>query len=527
MSKEGVNMRHWMVITGLLIALVPAAAGAQALPSLTRVRVTYNTRKATTNPQGELKAQIDAVDKEIAAAMRAGNSGEARRQFARGLALLAGTAWTPALDYQNSLVLRSERTVIDSSELYAARLEQIYRPATDLTPAITARVSLMRREAPAQAPAATGTAAAPRFVPVREFGRFDGVARDLRESPFAMELDLSSIANGAYLLETEVFDAETSLGAVRLGVVLQNGLNARLRTLEAGAAAVPEVFRADVRYPGDYIRNVNRGRVGLGTFDPAAELTSAEAILAAAKMGKDPFRGRTGDMERHYVLQGADEVMPYRVYVPTGYTAAKPAPLVIALHGLGANEDSFFDGYSGLPPKLAEQHGFLMAAPLGYRVDGFYGAQMGGAPDAAARRRLEFSEKDVLEVLRLMRTQYQVDPNRVYLVGHSMGAIGTWYLAAKYPDVWAALGLFSGIGSPATVERMKHIPQIVVHGDADPTVNVSGSRAMVAEMKRLGAEVTYIEVPGGNHTDLVVPNLPRVFEFLAGHRRAGSQSPPP
>jgi dipeptidyl aminopeptidase/acylaminoacyl peptidase len=69
---------------------------------------------------------------------------------------------------------------------------------------------------------------------------------------------------------------------------------------------------------------------------------------------------------------------------------------------------------------------------------------------------------------------------------------------------------------------MKAIPQIVVHGDADPTVNVSGSRAMVAELKRLGAEVTYIEVPGGNHTDVVVPNLPKVFEFLAAHRKGGA-----
>jgi predicted peptidase len=140
--------------------------------------------------------------------------------------------------------------------------------------------------------------------------------------------------------------------------------------------------------------------------------------------------------------------------------------------------------------------------------------------DAATRRRLEFSEKDVLEVVRLMRTHYRVDERRIYLIGHSIGAIGTWYLGAKYPDVWAALGLFSGTGSPATVERMKLIPQVVVHGDADPTVSVNGSRAMVAEMKKLGVEVTYIEVPGGNHTDVVVPNLPKVFEFLAAHRKA-------
>ena len=246
------------------------------------------------------------------------------------------------------------------------------------------------------------------MVTVRDFGRMDGVARDLRESPFPMELDLAAVPDGVYALEAELFDGETSLGTVRLGLVLQQGLDARLRALEAGAAAAPEALRADIRYPGDYIRNVNRGRVGRGTFDVGAELTAAEAVLAAVKKGKDPFKGRTGSMERHYLLQGAGEVMPYRVYVPTGYTSGAPAPLVIALHGLGGNEDSFFDFYDRAPVTLAEQHGFLMAAPLGYRVDGFYGATMGSVPpDAAVRRRLELSEKDVLEVVRLMRDALQ------------------------------------------------------------------------------------------------------------------------
>ena len=139
------------------------------------------------------------------------------------------------------------------------------------------------------------------------------------------------------------------------------------------------------------------------------------------------------------MLQGANEIMPYRVYVPKGYAASKATPLVIALHGLGANEDSFFDSYSQLPPQLAEKHGFLMAAPLGFRRDGFYGSTIMGGGDAASRRRGEYSEKDVLEVLRLMKAAYNVDESRIYLMGHSMGAIGTWALGAKYPQTWAAL----------------------------------------------------------------------------------------
>jgi poly(3-hydroxybutyrate) depolymerase len=518
MASHRIAARRLVPAFVCLSMLLPSAAGAQALPGISSLRVTYNTRKATARPEGDLKAQLDDVDKRIGEATRPGNLGEVRRQLARGMSLLAGEGWTPALDYQASLVLRSERTVVDSTAPYVLRLEQIYRPDITLTPALSVRLSLRPRP-PASA---AGRAAIQAPPPAREMGTFDAVSRDLRESPFPLELDLSAAPDGPFVVEAEVRDGETPLGVARLAILAHKGLDARLRNLVMSAAKVSEPLRADVLYPADVIANINRGRVRVGNLDVAKELTAAEAVLAAARAGRDPFRGRTGDMERHYVLAGANEVMPYRVYVPKTYTGASATPLVIALHGLGATEASFFDAYEQQPVRLAEQHGFLMAAPLGYRVDGFYGAGAAASNDAAAQRRLALSEKDVLEVVRLMKAHYKVDDTRIYLIGHSMGAIGTWHLGSKYPDMWAALAPFAGMASPALAEPMKHIPQIVVHGDADPTVSVEGSRAMVAALKKLGAPVTYIEVPGGNHTDVVVPNLPRVFEFLAAQRHAGS-----
>lgn len=498
----------------LAVVCLPSATTAQALPGISGLRVAYNTRKATVNPQGELKAQIDGVDTAIADALKAGNLGEARRSLAKGMTLLAGAPWTPEIDYASSLVLRTERTVVDPASPYALRLEQIYRPDIVLSQDLTVRVSLRQR----QDTAAPGAPPAPP-PPALELGYFEGATRDLRESPFPLELDLSAVPDGPFVVEAVVEDAGRPVGAARLGILVQKGLDDRLRALAAGAAAVSEAFRAGILYPGDVVANINRGRIRIGNFDVAAELKAAEERLAAARAGRDPFAGRTGDMERHHRLAAAGEIMPYRVYVPTAYTSATPTPLVVALHGLGGNEDSFFEAYARQPVALAERHGFLMAAPLGYRPDGFYGAAVGPA-DAAARRRAVLSEQDVLEVVRLMKAHYNVDESRVYLIGHSMGAIGAWHLASTHRGLWAALGLFAGMGSPSLAEGMKHIPQIVVHGDADPTVNVSGSRIMVAELKKLGAPVTYLEVPGGNHTDIVVPNLPKVFEFLAAQRRA-------
>ena len=145
-------------------------------------------------------------------------------------------------------------------------------------------------------------------------------------------------------------------------------------------------------------------------------------------------------------------------------------------------------------------------------------------PDPIAKQNQERSEADVMQVLQLMKNQYKVDENRTFLMGHSMGAIGTWALGAKYPQTWAALVSFSGTGSPSLADSMKGIPQFVVHGDADNTVNVSGSRNMVAALKKLNANVTYVEVPGGSHTDVVVPNLEQAFDFLAAQKKGAAVS---
>jgi len=502
--------------------LLPVPAGAQALTSLSSVRVGYTTRKNTVKPQGELKAQIDALDAQISDATRLGKTGELRRLFAKGIALLNGTPWTDALDYSRSLVLRTPRVIVDSSKPYSVRLEQIYASSLSLQNTGAAHLTLHKRPPPPP------PGQAPVELPlVKDLGTFDGVARDLRESPYFFDLDLREVPDGPYLLNVEVSNQGQPIGSSSLQVALRKGVDDLAVQLEAAAAKAPEALRAELLFPVDRMKNVNRGRLELRTFDPDRDLAAAEAIAAAVKAGKDPFAGRTGDIRRHYRLDAADEILPYRTYVPTSYTGTKAFPLIIALHGLGGTEDAFFDNYEKKLPPLAESHGYIVAAPLGYRVDGSYGWGLGAAPtDPNTKRTQDFSEQDVMQVLARVRQLYKIDDSRIYLMGHSMGAIGTWKIAPKYPDIWAAIAPFSGSGAPDTLERIRSVPEIIVHGDADPTVNVAGSRTMVAKLKELGAEVKYIEVPGGVHSDVVAPNMAAVIEFFDNHRKAlrnGSQ----
>jgi poly(3-hydroxybutyrate) depolymerase len=509
-------MRLRSLIPIVVFVALASSALAQALPNLNSLRVRYNTQKTTAKPDGALKTEIDAIDAALAEAARAGRTGELRRLYAKGLALLAKRPWTEVDEFQASLVLRTGAVVLDSSHAATVRLEQIFAPAVALTQPLSA-IATIRPQAAATgqgpaSPGAPGTAA--------EVGRFDQIPRDLRESPFHMDLDLSKMADGLHVLEVALAEGARALGTVSLRLFLQNGLEARLRQLSAIEAPVD--VQPSLRYPGDYIRKINLGIVELGAFNATAELAAAEALAAVVKGGKHPFTGRTGGFERHYRLDAANEIMPYRLYVPKGYDGSRAFPLIVALHGLGANEDSFMDSYARTVPTLAEQRGYIVVAPLGFRVDGFYGFNLSTDATPGDRRRVELSERDVMEVLARVRQDYRIDDARIYLMGHSMGAIGTWAIAAKQAGIWAALAPFAGLGNPATVEGMRHIPQIVVHGDADPTVNVSGSRNMVAAMKRHDVDHVYIEVPGGNHTDIVVPNLPAVFDFFDKKRKAVS-----
>ena len=516
-------MKRVLVLVALAL-LVPSTAAPQALPTLASVRVRYNTQKATVRPEGELKAKIDELDKQIAEASRLGRIGELRRLFARGTTLLAGREWTDALDFTNSLAIRSDRVVVDSTRPYIVRLEQIYLPAAQLEQSLTAHATLRKRPQGAQ-----GGQAATEVV--KDLGRIDGVARDLREAPAMFELDLQGVPDGSYQLNIDVADGSRALGGTTLAIAVRKGLDDLASRLEADARRAPEALRADILFPIDRMKNVNLGRLELRTFDPDHDFAEAESIAAAVRLGKNPFAAKTGDFKRHYLLESASEIMPYRLYVPTSYTSGAQGaafPLIVALHGLGGTEDSFFTGYDNLMPKLAEQHGYIIAAPLGYRVDGSYGWGLGNQPaDPNTRRLQERSEDDVMQVLRLVRQQYRIDENRIYLAGHSMGAIGTWKIAPKFPEIWAAIAPFAGSGTPSTLERIRHIPEFVVHGDDDRTVSVQGSRSMVARAKDLGIDVTYIEVPGGSHSGVVAPNLAGMFEFFNAHRKGGRNTSQP
>jgi poly(3-hydroxybutyrate) depolymerase len=229
--------------------------------------------------------------------------------------------------------------------------------------------------------------------------------------------------------------------------------------------------------------------------------------------------------KKTYDFKDAGKEMEYALFVPSTYDKAKKSPLVIALHGLGSNPQQMIR-YPGLTD-LAEKYGFIVAAPMGYSSRGWYGQPIPRkfANKADPDNMPELSEKDVMNVLAIVRKDYKVDDQRIYLMGHSMGGGGTWHLALKHPEIWAALApIAPAIFRPESdVAKIKHVPVILVQGEDDKLVPVARARRWAGEMKKQGMTYEYIEVKGGDHVFVAFKNLPAIFAFFDKHKKKSAE----
>ena len=127
-----------------------------------------------------------------------------------------------------------------------------------------------------------------------------------------------------------------------------------------------------------------------------------------------------------------------------------------------------------------------------------------------------------MEVVDLVRKEFKVDEDRTYLMGHSMGGAGTYYLAVKQPKHWAAIAALAPAAfslDPNSLAKIPKMPVMVVHGDMDTAVPVSLSRNWVEVMKSLNMTYQYIEVPGGDHGSVITSHQAEIFAFFAKHKR--------
>ena len=226
-----------------------------------------------------------------------------------------------------------------------------------------------------------------------------------------------------------------------------------------------------------------------------------------------------GITKKKYFYDKAQKEIEYSLFVPSIYNGKTKVPLIVALHGLGSNPHQIIR-YSGLV-KEAEIRGYIVVAPYGYNERGWYGSRGKGKegflfgeqndPDNLG----ELSEGDVFNVLKIVREAYQIDSNRIYLMGHSMGGGGTLYLGSKYPDLWAAIAPMAPavFFDSSILMKMRSLPVYIVAGENDLLVPVGSVRRWVAQMKKLDMDYHYNEIKQGDH-NLSFTNNPAMISEI-------------
>jgi predicted peptidase len=227
----------------------------------------------------------------------------------------------------------------------------------------------------------------------------------------------------------------------------------------------------------------------------ALAVLAFDAFLAKAETG---FLNRTVTVDK--------TAYRYVVYVPSQWTAGKNWPVILFLHGsIEKGRDGVRQSTVGLG-RIVREHPERFPAIIVM-------PQCREGSDWSANA----MQAQVLAALDAATKEFHGDPDRTYLTGFSMGGYGTWNLASRHPERFAALVVVCGgiLWPPAvamrelnpfadspyalTARNVARIPVWLFHGDQDRNVPVSESRRMVAALKAVNAQVRYAEYPGVDH----------------------------
>ncbi len=207
----------------------------------------------------------------------------------------------------------------------------------------------------------------------------------------------------------------------------------------------------------------------------------------------------------HELTTDIPEVGPvlYAVSVPKGYKPDRPAPLVLVLHSGGERMRYYGSAFTKLlvEPALGDLKAIMLAPDC----------PSASWSDPAA-------EKTVLTLIDAVMKEYAIDRTRVLVMGYSMGGRGTWFMAAKHPELFtAAIPMAASIGNiaPADLGRM---PTYVVHSRADQVVPFGPAEQNAKQLARDGKPVRFEALDDLQHFDMVsyVDALKRAGRWING-----------
>jgi predicted peptidase len=198
----------------------------------------------------------------------------------------------------------------------------------------------------------------------------------------------------------------------------------------------------------------------------------------------------------------------YLLYLPKGYRQGsdKHWPLIIYLHGIGERGNRLNLLKKHGIPKIVEDHEafpFIAISPQ-CPDDTFWHEQY----------------EELKTLLDRIIEKYDVDENRIYLTGNSMGGYGAWGLAIQNPDRFAAIAPICGGGNPDQVCALKDVPVWAFHGEEDELVDLSESQKMVDRLEGCGGNVRLTVYPKVGHDSWTrTYDNPELYEWFLQHTR--------
>jgi predicted peptidase len=203
---------------------------------------------------------------------------------------------------------------------------------------------------------------------------------------------------------------------------------------------------------------------------------------------------------------GARYDLPYRLFVPQGYSDARRYPLIVCLHPSGSNGT---DNVRQLTPPVGALIGLAQTVEPAFVLvpQAPEGDKWVSGSSGPPFRNYSQAERPQSEALALvlsgigeLEARYAIDTDRIYLTGASSGAAGTWDLVSRNGvGRFAAAVPVTGANDPSRASIIATLPIWTFHGADDVVSPVENTREMVANLRALGSPVKYTELAGVGH----------------------------
>lgn len=229
----------------------------------------------------------------------------------------------------------------------------------------------------------------------------------------------------------------------------------------------------------------------------AAEMRAAEDAVDPVTVFEEKSIRFTGEEYK-------DETFQYRLMKPPKVEKGKQYPLVIFLHGAGERGQDNKLQLLYFPTQMAqpawrEKFPCYLLAPQCRNDKRWVEVDWSSPNDPTTPETPGAQLKAVMKMIETTLAEEQVDRSRIYLTGLSMGGFGSFDLAIRKPEWFAAVAPICGGADTSKISAIKDIPTWIIHGDKDSVVPVERSHSAVAALKAAGSAPKYQELPGVDH----------------------------